>query len=162
MEKYGFDDKQDFKFIKIGKGLHSLVLKYEEGIFRNKSFVLIRDTINSNLFSLNQIGLHARDFRISKENFDTLLNETNSIVNQFKNKYGEPTKIVDRKERYFGQNDKDIADDIIAVTWDTNNVKLKITFSKAGEKGPYWYQLRISKFQDYYGNMKLPESWNGY
>ena len=162
IEKYVNSDEKDFKFIKIGKRLHSLVLKYDHKTFKNTSFVLIKDTINSNQFSLNQVGISSKEFHVNKENFKKLLNETNRIIKQFEDKHGEPTKSINNKERYFDENNAKITGDIIATTWVSNNVKLKITFSKEGGHGHYRYLLTISKFQDYLGNMKLPKWWNGY
>ena len=162
IEKYGINDNNDFRFVRIGKRLHSLVVKYDHKIFANNSFVLIRDTINSNEFKLNQVALSSKEFQINEKNFKKLLDETNRIINQFEKKYGKPTKSINNKDRYFGQKNEEIVDEIIATTWDSNNIKLKITFYKGGEHGHYHYYLDVSTFEDYFGNMKLPEWWNGY
>jgi len=162
IEKYGVNDYNDFEFIRIGKRIHSLVWKYDHKIFKTNSYVLLRDTINSNQFSLNQIGLSSNELLVNEKNFKKLLDETNKIRKQFEEKYGKPTKDVNNKERYFDQSKMETVGDIIATTWESNNVKLKITFMKGGEHGRYRYHLRIHKFQDYLGNMKLPEWWDGY
>lgn len=162
IEKYVNNDKIDFKYIKIGKRLHSLVVNYDHKIFTNNSYVLIRDTINSNQFSLNQIGLSSREFYIKEENFIKLLDETNKLIHQFEKKYGKPTNYVNNEDRYFGQKNEKISGDIITSTWVFKDTKLKISFIKGGDHGHFRYQLRINKFQDYLGNIKLPKWWDGY
>ncbi len=162
MEKYGINDKDAFHYIQIGQRLHSLVVQYDHKIFSNHSYVLLRDTVDTSQFWLNQIGLSSKMFSVTNTHFKRILDETHQLINQFKLKYGEPTKYVDNEDRYFGQKNEGIAGDIVAITWDCNNVKLKITFAKEGEHGVYHYHLRVDKFQDYLGNMKLPKWWNGY
>ena len=162
MDKYEINDNSDFQFIQIGERLHSIVVTYDYKIFINKSFVLLRDTVDSSQFQLNQIGISSYELFVSEANFIKLRDESNKIINQFKIKYGEPTKYVNNKDRYFDQINSEISGDIIAATWVSNDIKLKVTFSKDGEHGEYRYQLCIHKFQDYFGNVKLPEWWDGY
>jgi hypothetical protein len=45
--------------------------------------------------------------------------------------------------------------------WLIDGQKLKVDFSIDGEHGQYFYLLRIQRFKDYYGNLKLPPWWDG-
>jgi len=161
IEKYGTNGNgnDDFKYGKIGKRMHSLVFKYEHKIFKNNAFVLFRDSINFSEFSLNQIGLSSREYLITEKNFNKLLKETNKVLKQLEDKYGSPSKIENLTDRYYGEENDKIPGKIIKATWETNNVKLQIEFAKDGPPGHHFYSLKIHKFQDYIGNMKIPKGW---
>lgn len=161
IEKYGNNSigEEDFKFVKIGKRMHSIVLKYENGVFENKAFALLRDTISSSEFSLNQIGLSSKEYQLKEKNFNLLLKETNRLLDLLEEKYGPPTKLENLKDRYYGQENDHVPGKIIKATWDKNNIKLQIKFAKDGPYNHYFYSLKIRKFKDYIGNMKLPEGW---
>ena len=155
---------EDFKFVGIGKNLNSLVVEVDDHIFKSKSFVLIKDTLNNQIYQLNQIGTRSNRLPISERNFLKLKLKIEELIKHYKSKLGEPTKTEINEYNFWKEAFQKSSDKIIMAVWDKNEVKFKLEFTITGDEKhhPFAYELRISKFKDYYGNMELPPWWNGY
>lgn len=159
-----FKASEDYKFITIGKELHSLVFEIEDQIFKYNSYVLKADSIKSDCYKLNQIGLSSERLEITKYNFDRLKSKSEELIEYFRIKLGEPTKKEVITTNFWNENDPTNGEKIMMAVWVKDDVKLKIIFSLTGNEkhNSYAYELRISKFKDYLGNLKLQPWWDGY
>jgi hypothetical protein len=157
-----FELTENFEYMRIGKNLNSLVVNLEDELFRYNSFVLIQDSINDQIHQLNQIDLSTFRFGITEQNFQKLKLKTEELIEHFTSKFGEPTKSVINEDNFWSETFQKGFDTIIMAVWDKDEIKFQIDFTITGEHKLYKYQIRIHKFKDYWGNMKLPPWWNGY
>lgn len=160
LENFNFSD--NFRFVNIGKNLYSLISDEEGKVILNKAITLMKDSIGTDDYLLNQISMSSKDYKISEENFKNLYNETEKIIDQFVAKYGKPTKLIKNETLFFGKYDKNSGGNILAATWLDGKTKLQVRFSKDVEFRLELYTIRINKFQDYLGNMKVPDGFEGY
>jgi hypothetical protein len=157
---YNFSD--NFRFVKIGKNLHSLISDEEAKVILNMAITLMKDSMDTDSYLLNQISMSSKDYKINEENFKKLYDETEIIIDQFVAKYGNPTKLVKNETLFFGEDSEFLGGSILAATWLDGKTKLQVLFSKDVDFRINLYAIRIFKFQDYLGNMKVPNGFKGY
>lgn len=155
LNKY-VDKRQEFKFTSFGTSFFS-VSSYDNNsaIFGHWTYVVRND-------SLNQLEFSSLASPINAEWFNKLSKLADSTIHTFTAKYGKPFRDTVVKRNFFHLGKKYMASDIRKAMWLIDGQKLKVNFSIDGEHGQYSYSLRIQRFKDYYGNMKLPPWWDGY
>jgi hypothetical protein len=160
IENYNFSD--NFRFVKIGKNLYSLISNEEGKVILNKAITLMKDSMDTDSYLLNQISMSSKDYKINEENFKKLYDETEIIIDQFVANYGNPTKLVKNETFFFGEDNEFLGGSILAATWIDGKTKLQVLFSKDVDFRINLYAIRIFKFQDYLGNMKVPDDFEGF
>jgi len=155
LNKY-LDKRQEFKFASFDTSFFS-VSSYDNNstVFGHWTYVVRND-------SLNQLEFSSLALPINAEWFNKLSRLADSAIHVFTEKYGKPVKDTTIKRNFFQKGKKYIAGDIQKAMWLIDGQKLKVVFSIDGEHGQYSYLLRIQRFKDFYGNMKLPPWWDGY
>jgi hypothetical protein len=150
------DKRQEFKFIPYDTSFFS-ISSYDNNstIFGLWTYVVRND-------SLNQLGFSSLSLPINGEWFDKLSKFADSAIQVFTKKYGEPIKDTVVKTNFFQAGRKYKGGDIRKAMWLIDGQKLKVNFSIEGEHGQHSYVLRMERFKDYYGNMKLEPWWDGY
>jgi hypothetical protein len=150
------DTTDDFKLIYLRKPEMYSVCYYGklEDVFGQWSYTCRNDT-------LNQYGFVA-NYGITQEIYTKLQKATTTIIKDLTIKYGQPLKAATNSAYKFSKNAKLFPTNIKKAMWQINGQKLLVTFSVEGEHSEYTYSLRVSRFKDYRGNMKLPDYWDGY
>lgn len=150
------DIKKEFKFTPFDSVFFS-ISSYDNNsaIFGYWSYVIRQD-------SLNQYGFSSLALPINLEWFKKISHLADSAINLFSKKYGAPIKDTVDKNNFYQKDKKYHSGEIRKAFWLINGQKLKVDFSIDGEHGQYSYIIRIQRFEDYYGNSKLPPWWDGY
>lgn len=150
------EQNRDFKYTYFDTSFFS-ISSYDNKskIFGNWSFV-------SRLDSLDQIAFSSLDLPITLEWFNALYRQADTLMKIFTTKYGQPAKSSTNQKNFYQNGKKYLPGDIIKAMWQIDGQKLKVEFIIDGEHNDFHYSLRISRFKDYYGNVKLPPWWDGY
>ena len=148
--------RQEFKFISFDTSFYS-ISSYDNNatIFGHWNYVVRND-------SLNQLGFSSLALPITDEWFQKLSRLADSAINVFTTKFGKPNRDTLVKKNFFKKGKRNAIGDIRKAMWFIDGQKLKVDFIIDGEHGEYSYLLRIQRFKDYSGNMKLPPWWDGY
>ncbi len=150
------DKQKDFNYKSFDTAFYCIsVYDNRNEIFGNWSFVVRND-------SLNQIGFTSLDLPINSEWFDNLYSKTDTIIKLFTGYFGQPLKQTRNEKNFFKKGEKYLPGDILKAMWDIDGQKIKVEYIIDGEHNDFHYSLRILRFKDYYGNIKLPEWWDGY
>jgi hypothetical protein len=148
--------RQEFKVVCFDTSFFS-ISSYDNNasIFGHWTYVVRND-------SLSQLGFSSLALPITDGWFQKLSRLADSAIDAFTAKYGKPDRDTIVKKNFFQKGNKNAVGDIRKAMWVIDGQKLKVDFSIDGEHGQYSYLLRIQRFKDYYGNMKLPPWWDGY
>jgi hypothetical protein len=150
------DTKKDFTYHSFD-GLSYNISSYDNSalIFGHWNYTMRND-------SLNQYGFSSIQLPVTAEWFNKLYPFTDSTIKFFTKKYGKPVQETLLKTNFYRKDKKVVAGVIIKAMWIIDGQKLKVQFSIDGEHHEYAYTMKIERFKDYYGNVKLPTWWNGY
>jgi hypothetical protein len=150
------EQDRSFKYFYLDTSFFSISSYDNRGkIFGNWSFVSRHD-------SLDQIGFSSLDLPITPEWYNELYNQTDSLIKLFTAKYGQPAKSSTNEKNFYQKDKKYLPGHIIKAMWLMEGQKLKVEFIIDGEHKDFHYSLRLLRFKDYYGNVKLPPWWDGY
>lgn len=152
-----FIGDRPYKKIDFSPGFYSIT--YKDSL--NKlpvtwAFVSRNDT-------LNQYGLFFEEYPVTPESFRLLYPVADSLMKIFQSRFGDPVKSVNNGGKFHAVgNSPFFQSDILKAMWMVDGQKITINFSINGEHPPFHYELKVSRFRNYYGNVELPPWWDGY
>lgn len=155
LNKY-INPHNEFKYYPLGNSFYGV------STYDNNSSIFGYWTFTIRKHSLNQYGFSSLELPINKEWYNKLSRFADSTIKIFTAKYGKPFKETFVKNNVYQKGRKYLSGDVKKAMWLINGQKIKVDFSIDGEHKEYFYSLKIERFKDYYGNIKLPKWWDGY
>lgn len=147
---------KDFKYVLLDTSFYAITSYGQTtDISGNWTFAARQD-------SLIQIGFTSLNLPITSDWFNKLYSRADSLIKYFNIKHGKPFKTDLNQKNFFLEGKKYSSSNIVKAMWLIDGQKLKVEFIIDGEHNDFHYSLRISKFKDYYGSVKLPPWWDGY
>lgn len=144
------DPKLEYDSTRYGKDLLEVRVRDNRSELKGEWFYLLRND------SLDQIHFIATQILIDEKWYRIFMRRTDSAINYFTNRYGAPATTTPHRSDFAHIKHK-IGCTIRKVKWNIGGQHLHVVFSLESEKDTKAYRLQISRYTNYFFNIKMSD-----